>query len=153
VLRDEAAAALSAGMIERLLVLALLAAAITLGVAATRTWSTSRTRGLKALPGEMLLSALGSLPDGRRTLVAFSTPSCAACHTAQAPAVSQVEGQLGTSNLRIIRVDAASQPEIARAFGVLTVPSTVILDKDGKVAAINHGFAPSGRLVQQLQNA
>ena len=140
-------------MFERLLIVALFAAAIALGLAATRTWTGRRTLRLQAVPGSTLLTALGAQPDGRRTLVTFSTPSCAACHTAQAPAVSKVQDLLDETQLRVVRVDAASRPELARTFGVLTVPSTVILDKSGKVAAVNHGFAPSQRLVQQLQNA
>jgi hypothetical protein len=36
----------------------------------------------------------------------------------------------------------------------LTVPSTVVLDADGQhIVAVNQGFAPSARLVQQLQLA
>jgi thioredoxin-like negative regulator of GroEL len=137
-------------MLERLLLLLVLAILGTVAVVGARAWTARRTRRLYGTP---LLGALGQQPDGRRTLVTFSTPSCAACHTAQAPAVRTVEDLLGAGELRVVKVDAASQPETARAFGVLTVPSTVVLDADGKVAAVNHGFAPSQRLVQQLQNA
>ena len=52
-----------------------------------------------------------------------------------------------------VHVDAAHQPEIAGAFGILTVPSTVVLDPDGRVAAVNHGFASTQQLVRQLQTA
>ncbi|HTD76601.1 MAG TPA: thioredoxin family protein, partial [Chloroflexota bacterium] len=100
-----------------------------------------------------LWEALGETPDGRRAVVAFSTPSCAACHTAQAPAIQVAEQQLGASSVRVIRVDASRQPEVARAFGVLTVPSTVVLEPAGRVVAVNQGFAPSRRLIEQLQSA
>jgi thiol-disulfide isomerase/thioredoxin len=138
-------------MLERLVLLAAFAALVTIGVLATQAWTARRTRRLQG--GNVLLSALGQEPDGRRTLVTFSTPSCAACQTAQAPAVHQVEQRLGASSLRVVRIDAASQPDLANAFGILTVPSTVVLDASGKVAAVNHGFAPSQRLVQQLTKA
>jgi thioredoxin-like negative regulator of GroEL len=55
--------------------------------------------------------------------------------------------------VRVIKVDAARQPQVARAFGVLTVPSTVVLAPSGNVVAVNHGFAPTGRLVEQLQHS
>jgi thioredoxin-like negative regulator of GroEL len=55
--------------------------------------------------------------------------------------------------MRVIKVDAARQPAIARAFGVLTVPTTIVLAASGKVIAVNQGFAPSKRLVEQLQRA
>ena len=51
----------------------------------------------------------------------------------------------------MLRVDAARQPDAARAFGILTVPSTVVVAAGGKhVVAVNHGFTPSQRLVEQL---
>jgi thioredoxin-like negative regulator of GroEL len=55
--------------------------------------------------------------------------------------------------VRVIRIDASRQPHVARAFGVVTVPSTVILEPAGRVVAINQGFAPSTRLIEQLQSA
>jgi thioredoxin-like negative regulator of GroEL len=138
-------------MPERFAVVIGLAAAVMVAVLAIRFWNLRRVKQLRhAAP---LWDALGETPDGRRTLVAFSTRSCAACHTAQAPAVKAVEQQLGASELRVIHVDASRQPEVARTFGVLTVPSTVVLEPEGRIVAINQGFAPSRRLIEQLQRA
>ena len=138
-------------MPERLAIVALVAVALTVTVVVVRRWNASRVATLtSAVP---LWEALGETPDGRRAVVAFSTPSCAACHTAQAPAIQVAEQQLGASSVRVIRVDASRQPEVARAFGVLTVPSTVVLEPAGRVVAVNQGFAPSRRLIEQLQSA
>jgi thioredoxin-like negative regulator of GroEL len=138
-------------MPERLAIVALVAVAFTVTVVVVRRWNASRVATLtSAAP---LWKVLGETPDGRRALVAFSTPSCAACHTAQAPAIQVAEQQLGASSVRVIRVDASRQPEVARAFGVLTVPSTVVLEPAGHVVAVNQGFAPSRRLIEQLQSA
>jgi len=138
-------------MPERLAIVALVAVALTVTVVVVRRWNASRVATLtSAAP---LWEALGETPDGRRAVVAFSTPSCAACHTAQAPAIQLAEQQLGASSVRVIRVDASRQPEVARAFGVLTVPSTVVLEPAGRVVAVNQGFAPSRRLIEQLQSA
>jgi thioredoxin-like negative regulator of GroEL len=138
-------------MPERLAIVALVAVALTVTVVIVRRWNASRVATLtSAAP---LWEALGETPDGRRAVVAFSTPSCAACHTAQAPAIQVAEQQLGASSVRVIRVDASRQPEVARAFGVLTVPSTVVLEPAGRVVAVNQGFAPSRRLIEQLQSA
>jgi len=138
-------------MPERLAIVALVAVALPVTVVVVRRWNASRVATLpSAAP---LWEALGETPDGRRAVVAFSTPSCAACHTAQAPAIQLAEQQLGASSVRVIRVDASRQPEVARAFGVLTVPSTVVLEPAGRVVAVNQGFAPSRRLIEQLQSA
>ena len=138
-------------MPERVAVVILIAAVVTLAVFAVRAWNARRVKQLTARAP--LWEALGEAPDGRRTLVAFSTPSCAACHTAQPPAIRAVQEHLGANQFRVIRIDASTQPEVARAFGVLTVPSTVVLEPAGRVVAVNQGFAPSRRLIEQLQTA
>jgi len=140
-------------VLERVVVLLLLTGGLALGVALVRWYAAQRTRTVQAQPGHVLLETLGTRVDGRLTLVQFSTPSCAACHTAQAPAVAAVEERIGATQLRVLHVDAAHQPEIASAFGILTVPSTVVLDPGGRVAAVNHGFASTQQLVRQLQTA
>lgn len=141
-------------MLERVAVLLVLGTLIALAVVAVRAWNGRRLRQVLATENPApFWDSLGEAPDGRPTLVTFSTPSCAACRITQAPAVRAVEQQLGAAEVRVIRVDAASRPEIARVFGVQTVPSTVVLAPAGRVVAVNQGFAPSGRLVEQLQRA
>jgi thioredoxin-like negative regulator of GroEL len=137
-------------MAERLGILALCGIGVMVTVLVVRAWNRRR---VQSLIGQSLWDSLGESPDGRRTLVTFSTPSCAACHQAQAPAVSAVEQHLGEDALRVIRIDAARRPEVAEAFGVLTVPSTVVLAPTGHLVAVNQGFAPSKKLVEQLQRA
>ena len=138
---------------ERLLVLLVLAAALFLAVHAGRRIARGRARRLAAEPGGALLAALGVIPDGRATIAAFSTRSCAACHTAQKPALRQLERALGPDSVRVVEVDAVEQSEIAERFGVLTVPTTVVLSATGWVAAVNHGFAPTQRLAEQVRAA
>ena len=86
---------------------------------------------------------------GRPTVVAFSTPSCAACHTAQKPALAALEA-LRPGAVRILEVDAAARPEVAHRFGVMTVPSTAVLGGDGRLTALNQGFANAEQLAGQL---
>ena len=138
-------------MAERLAIIVLVAVMVTAAVLVIRRWNARRV--IELIAQAPLWDALGESPDGRRTLVAFSTPSCAACRTAQAPAIKAVEQQLGAAEIRVIKVDASKQPQVARAFGVLTVPSTVVLEPAGRVVAINQGFVPSRRLIEQLQGA
>jgi len=139
-------------MLDRLALLVVLGALLVVAVLAVRAWNGQRLRKLLATSNAApFWDSLGEAPDGRPTLVTFSTPSCAACRSAQAPAVSAVEQHLGATEVRVIRVDAAQRPEIARAFGVQTVPSTVVLAPAGRIVAVNQGFAPSRRLVEQLQ--
>jgi thiol-disulfide isomerase/thioredoxin len=138
---------------ERVVVVAILAVAVAVAIVLVRAYNVRKLSDLKqAAPS---WEALGVQPDGRKTLVAFSTPSCAACRTAQAPAIDVARARLGGGDaVRVIKVDASKQPNAARAFGILTVPATVVLAAGGdRIVAINQGFAPSGRLLEQLQQA
>jgi thioredoxin-like negative regulator of GroEL len=114
-----------------------------------RLLAARRLRQLRAAdPGE-LWRALSVTPDGRPLVVAFSTPGCAACHMAQRPALAALE-ERAEGMVRVVHVDAAEQPHVARAFRVLTVPATVVLDPRGRVLAANHGFASTGTLAEQV---
>jgi hypothetical protein len=135
---------------ERVVVVVALAALVFAVVLLARHWSRQRTSEVRAAAPNW--TALGAEPDARRTLIAFSTSSCTACHQAQTPAIETAFREL--VDIRLIRVDAARTPHAARAFGILTVPSTVVVAAGGKhVVAVNHGFTPSERLVEQLRLA
>jgi thioredoxin-like negative regulator of GroEL len=136
-------------MVERAIILAVAAAAVTAIVIAARWWSRRGVAGLRRAPAEGLWTALGASPDGRPSLVVFSTPSCTVCRTAQYPAVERVEATFGSA-LRVLRVDLSRQPAAAAAFKVLTAPSTALLTGDGRVGSFNHGFTPAEQLSAQL---
>jgi thioredoxin-like negative regulator of GroEL len=136
-------------MVERALLLALAAIAVVAAVLLARWWSRRGVARLRTAPVDGLWSALGAAPDGRPSLVVFSTPSCTACRTAQYPAVEAVEASFGSA-LRILKVDLSRQPAAAAAFNVLTAPSTAVLTGDGRLGSFNHGFAPADQLSAQL---
>jgi len=136
-------------MIERALILAVIAGLVAVITAVTRSWSASRVAGLRTQGGDRLWSALGETPDGRPSLVVFSTPSCTACRTVQHPAVEAVAARFGPA-LRVVRVDLARRPAAGKAFNVMTAPTTVVLAGDGRVGSFNHGFAPADRLSSQV---
>jgi thioredoxin-like negative regulator of GroEL len=135
-------------MIERFLIILTLALIVAIAVIAMRAWSGRRVVRLRSEAGG-LWNALGESPDGRPSLVVFSTPSCTACRTAQHPAVEAVESRFGET-LRILKVDLSRRPAVGHAFKVLTAPSTVVLGGDGRVGSFNHGFAPADQLAAQV---
>ena len=134
---------------DRVLVLTALAVAVAALVVGGRVLAARRLRRLRGAPPAALWTALESEPDGRPTIVAFSTPRCIACHTTQGPALAALEAR-AEGRVRVVHVDAAARPEIARAFGVLTVPATTLLDERGAVLAANQGFATAEKLAAQL---
>jgi thioredoxin-like negative regulator of GroEL len=136
--------------VDRVLVLAALAVVVAALVAGGRLLAARRLRGLRAAAPAELWTALDDAPDGRPTVVAFSTPSCIACYAAQRPALAALE-ERARGRVRVLYVDAASRPEVARAFGVMTVPATTVLDERGAVVAANQGFASADQLSEQLR--
>jgi thioredoxin-like negative regulator of GroEL len=136
-------------MIERSLVVLTLALVVVVAVISVRAWSGRRIAGLQAAQARGLWNALGESPDGRPSLVVFSTPSCTACRTAQHPAVEVVEARFGET-LRVLKVDLSQRPAVGQAFKVLTAPSTVVLGGDGRVGSFNHGFAAADQLAAQV---
>jgi thioredoxin-like negative regulator of GroEL len=134
---------------ERGLVLVGVALLVCALVAGGRLLARRRFRQVQATLPTALWEALEAAPDGRPTVVAFSTPGCAACFTAQKPALAMLERRSG-GHVRVFHVDAAERPEAARAFGVMTVPATVVLGREGSVVAANQGFATTEKLAEQL---
>ena len=140
-------------MLERALILVGLAV-VGLAVALlARAWARWRAARVMRSEPQTMLHALTLQPDGRPSVVAFSTPSCAACHVAQVPALDVLQRRLRQLEVRVLEIDAAARPELARQFGVLTVPTTVVLGGDGRVLAVNHGFASADKLARQITAA
>jgi len=128
-------------MIERL-ALALILTII--GLALYRLWVARQKR---TAPADPLLTGL---QPGVPAVVYFTTPHCLPCKTVQAPALAKLEGDLG---VQVVRIDATEQPEDAARWGVLTAPTTFIIDGRGKTSAVNNGVADFHTLKRQIQAA
>jgi thiol-disulfide isomerase/thioredoxin len=86
---------------------------------------------------------------GKPGVVFFTTPDCAACKTVQRPALRELERRLA-GRIQVIEIDAVESPEIASSWSVLSVPTTFVLDPDGKPLHVNHGVASARKLFDQL---
>jgi thiol-disulfide isomerase/thioredoxin len=93
------------------------------------------------IPPELALR----LPPGP-TVLYFTGAHCAQCRLQQAPILSQLTA---TVNVNLHTVDATQDERLTSFFGVMTLPTTVILDKSHRPKAINHGLATLDRLRQQ----
>lgn len=91
---------------------------------------------------------LRDVPNGRPAIVYFTTPNCLPCKTQQQPALSQLKADLG-DNIHIIEIDATQQPDDADRWGVMSAPTTFILDTNGFPKLVNHGVADVQKLKRQ----
>jgi len=89
------------------------------------------------------------LSQGKTTVLFFTGEHCSVCHHRQKPALDVVRSS-HNGDLRVIELDAVEENSLARRFGVLSLPSTVVLAADGTVGAVNYGFAPSDQLNAQV---
>lgn len=129
---------------------------IALGVAlavACGVWLASKLYRLwlaRSRPSADLLQPLGIPRDGRPVVLGFTGEYCLPCKTQQHPALERLRAGLGQS-IHISEVDALENAELASRYGVLTVPTTVVLDGSRNVIAINYGVTQTDKLRQQVE--
>ena len=80
-------------------------------------------------------------------LVDFWAPWCTYCRRI-APAVDQVAGQYG-EQMVVGKVNVDEQPELAQAFGVMSIPTLVVL-KQGKPVSRIVGARPKSEILAEL---
>jgi thioredoxin-like negative regulator of GroEL len=129
-----------------MLALAPLIAVAVIGVAAValRVGQASQQRHLV---GNVVAEAVE-----RPTILYFSGAACTICHTAQRPALDRLTPALD-GRVAVREIDVAAEPALAQQFRVMSLPTTVVLDSDGRARAVNAGFAPAPVLERQLAEA
>lgn len=96
------------------------------------------------------LSAMADAPRGKPVLVYFTAPTCAPCKTIQRHAINQSVQTLG-ENLYVLEIDAAARPELAKTWGVMSVPTIFLLDSRGVARYVNRGVTRAEKLMEQIQ--
>lgn len=84
---------------------------------------------------------------GRPAILYFTTDSCVQCRLQQAPALERLAADTG---IPVHRVDAVTQSDLTAFYGVMTVPTTVVLDPQRRPKAINYGLTPLQKLQEQV---
>ena len=89
------------------------------------------------------------LPN-KPVIVYFTTPDCVPCKTVQRPALDHIRNLLG-EKLQVIEIDASQRPDLAKRWGVMSVPTTFLLDARGEARYVNNGVARAEKLMEQIQ--
>lgn len=100
-----------------------------------------------------LSGAPGKLPfemHVRAAILYFTSPDCVPCKTIQQPALRKLSETMGADALQIVQVNTLEEPELAREWRVMTVPTTFVIDGQGVVRHINHGVANLEKLEKQV---
>lgn len=85
------------------------------------------------------------------TLIYFTIVDCIPCKAFQRPVIQQLQEVL-LRNLNLVEIDAISNSEMAKHWGVLSVPTIFILDTTGQPRHINHGITSKEKLLIQLNS-
>jgi hypothetical protein len=86
-------------------------------------------------------------PSAEPYILYFTGDNCSVCRTHQEPALSRLSG------VRIDKVDAIAERELADRFHVYTLPTTVVMSAEGLSLHVNYGYAPANKLERQLAEA
>ena len=100
-------------------------------------------------------AARGSLDraaTGRAAVLAFTSPTCAPCKLQQLPIIDRILLDWH-DKIDVEIVDVTAKPEVAAQYGVWSLPTTIVLDAQRRVIAINQGVAPEHRLREQIARA
>ena len=89
--------------------------------------------------------------DGQPRILSFFGPSCDACERQNEVFADLELSRAGTFSLD--QRDATVDYEYARQFGLMVVPTTIVIAANGSIAAINTGFTAQSRLEAQLDAA
>ncbi|MCL4258615.1 MAG: thioredoxin family protein [Anaerolineales bacterium] len=135
-----------------ILIRAIYAALIAVGAwllyAAWRRWRLARLQ-TPHLGGPQL--GLESWRGDGPAILYFTTPDCVPCKTQQQPELRRLV-ELDT-NVQVIEIDATQQPKVADYWGVLSVPTTFVINSRGQARAMNPGVARADKLLRQLAQA
>ena len=94
-------------------------------------------------------SLLNPLPN-KPVIVYFTTPDCAPCKTVQRPALEKLTSLLG-EKLHVVEIDATERPDLAKTWGVMSVPTTFLLNSRGEARYVNNGVTRVEKLMEQIQ--
>jgi thiol-disulfide isomerase/thioredoxin len=122
-------------------------AIVIIGLGAFTYWLVNQWLLMRA--STHIFTLFSQLPD-KPVLVYFTTPDCVPCKTVQRPAIDRVSKILG-EKLEVIEINAYDQPDLAQTWGVMSVPTTFVVDTRGEARYVNNGVARAEKLLEQIQ--
>jgi len=88
----------------------------------------------------------------RSGLLVFTSPTCAPCKFQQLPIIDRILLDW-RDKIEVEIVDVTEQPDVAAQYGVWSLPTTIVLDAQRRVIAINQGVALEKKLREQIARA
>ena len=86
------------------------------------------------------------LNSDRPVLLDFWAPWCVPCRMV-GPILDEIAGERG--DIKVAKVNVDEQPELAGQFGLMSIPTLVVM-KDGKVVQQAVGVRPKAQILSML---
>lgn len=131
-------------MSERLIIIIVAVALFLFGMMLLKKWQLRRAQTAAAESEELVASC------GVPQVVYFWSNHCGECKAVQKPILDRLAATLGEGKMRFLSINVNDAPKEVKLWGVKTVPTTFVLDRDGNVLHVNNGLATERRLLEQL---
>lgn len=131
-------------MIERAIIALAIIAAAVIGWIIWNRLTLRRARATAPID-PLLTDTTPDLP----VILYFTTPFCAPCRTQQQPALHALTRDWA-GRVQVVQVDATADPAAADRWGVVSAPTTFVLDAARTPRFVNRGVAPRELLAQQI---
>ncbi len=82
------------------------------------------------------------------TILYFRSDLCVPCKTMQTPAIEEFKQEV--RGVEIVTVDALREPDVATKWGVMTTPTTIVLDVERKPRYVNNRAVSAQKLAEQV---
>ena len=86
------------------------------------------------------------LDSDRPVLLDFWAPWCTPCRMV-GPILDEIAGE--RSDIKVAKVNVDEQPELARQFGVMSIPTLVVM-KEGRIVQQAMGARPKAQILSML---
>lgn len=137
-------------VVTRLLIALALAGLGVLLYTGWNRWQLRRLTPAAARPEHV--PGLEAWQAGQPGILYFTTPDCVPCRTTQRPTLERLRAELGPV-IQVVEVDASARTDAADHWGVLSVPTTYVLDASATPRHVNHGVTNAAKLLRQLETA
>lgn len=86
------------------------------------------------------------------TIVYFWSNGCPVCKMTQKRILEGILAEYGKEQLALTAYNTDEAPDVAKEWGVRTLPTTFLLDSTGAIRHVNNGLVVSENLRKQLES-
>lgn len=139
-------------MTERILYSAVLILIGVAGYLVARNAHLAIVRRRQSHSSQRGIPGLAAFEPGQPAVLYFTTDDCVPCRTNVKPMLQRLIAEPGNC-FQVLEIDATRQPEVARYWNVLSVPTIFVLDSHGQPRHVHYGVVNPKELRAELSGA